>query len=622
MKKMKKLSAAVALALSMGVVSHAHAAITLKSNGKGDALLFPVYNAYVENYFTISNNENKWIQGHLRFRGAAWSGELLDFDVILSPGDVFVFRVADVDGDGQWEVDQSLDEKNFMYTAQVAKCGSSADSGTSKKDKCLDFSTILVPSTRSAVLTQPIVEHHVRTGYIEFIGEAVLDGMTAEKMMALLSDKPGDLAKYQTTVGNRRGVSAWSWSDAAHQFKDDMGLSDVPNALSGTAFITMPGSSQGLAYNAEALADFRTGITDHRIDNYRMLHNPEMLTYAPLDDEEKDVKANRAVIVHDENVSGVGTGTPYKPYGDYVFRFEPFNSFTGAKTVGKVPKIDVNGLSDHEEDRLDESRMSFQNTWGPTLADGDDYLLAGLRPAYGNAEDDDFDANWLNNPYGLGVPNSVAEVEEAIREDGQSFTAYYFGEGMLTGAESTLSSQYFVHFPTKVFWSEMYDEYGATSLGDFVQKSAQWLLSKSKRYQLELWDTQEREACRQKAPDIGITSPYSPGAGSTGCVTTTSPSTGCEAPEVPVVVIEPCKTDLGFELNFFDINNIKAKFPAKEDSGIDVMTEFKSGRVVFEPMTNYDDSFQNNLRQSWPALMYTFELGDDWSLGQWRSMQR
>lgn len=608
MKKMKKLSAAVALALSMGVISQAHAAITLKPNGKGDALLFPVYNSYVENTFTISNNENKWIQGHIRFRGAAWSGELLDFDVILSPGDVFVFRLADVDGDGQWEIDQSLDPKNFMYTGQVSKCIDSRDADK-KTDLCMDYSTLLVPTIRNTAITQPIVEHHLHTGYIEFVGEAVLDGMDAKTMMSLMSTKPtDDLVKYQTRVGSGTGVSAWSWSQAAKRFDGDKGLSDVPNALTGTAFISLPGSFDGLAYNAEALQNFRTDMTEHRIDNYRMYHDPKIGKYDSLDkDDEAKVKKNQAVILHDEDVAGKGIADPYLPYGDYVFRFESF---------GKIPGT--------QEDRQDESRMSFQNTWGPTLADGDDYLLAGIRPTYDDPEDDDFDASWTKNPYGFGVPNSIAEVEEAIREDGQSYTSFYNDEWMEQGGEG---SQYFVYFPTKVYWSELYNQYEATSLSQYIQQSVQWLLSKSKKYRLELWDTEEREACQRKPEIAGTTSPYQPGVGGgLGGCGTTSPSTGCETP-TPTVVTALCQTDLGFELNFFNITDVKTRFPKKEESGMDVFSqEFKGGRVVFEPEADYDDPFMNQLRQSWPALMYTFELAQnfrqEWLLTGWRSMQR
>ncbi|MDY6991598.1 MAG: hypothetical protein SVR94_03195 [Pseudomonadota bacterium] len=619
MKKVKKLSAAVALALSMGIGSPANAEIALKHSGKGDALLFPVYNAYVDNYFTISNNDDKWIQGHIRFRGAGWSSELLDFDVILSPGDVFVFRVADVDGDGHWEVDQSLDKKNFMYTAKVASCKHTVPdraAGGENRDYCMDFGTALVPNTRDGVITQATVDHHLKVGYVEFIGEAVLENMTGEWMHILLNNQ-GE--KYQTKHGNQLGVTAWSWSDAPNQFADGQPLSDVPNVLTGTAFITLPGDNHGIAYNAEALCDFRTWEHPHRIDNYRMFHDVETGRYYSLDaGNDKKMMANRAVIVHDENVAGPGNARPHRPYGDYVFRFDPAND--GA-----------NG----PENRDDEAQMSFQNTWGPTLADGDDYTLSGLRPTFGNPETDDWDARWdqpekVGQAYGLGVPNSIAEVEEAIRERGQDFFAYYFhGDSLETPCIGnneaclgpTLTSQYFAFFPTKVYWGGSWDRYKASDLNNYIAAATRWLLERPKPYHLEVWDHMENEACIAPPPEGGFVSPYVVGGSDGGfgdggsvCAGLTSPAVEeCEA-EQEEGSLFPCFTFLRYELSFFDIGNIKATFPGGAE-------EYQSGRVAIIPADDADDPFLTDLRVSWPALMYTFEFGSDGFIGQWRNMQ-
>jgi len=85
MKPVNKLATAIAVALGIGIAVPTPAEITLHSGGKGDALLFPIFNGTFENHFAILNDSDYWIQGHLRFRGAGWSGELLDLDVILSP---------------------------------------------------------------------------------------------------------------------------------------------------------------------------------------------------------------------------------------------------------------------------------------------------------------------------------------------------------------------------------------------------------------------------------------------------------------------------------------------------------------------------------------------------------
>jgi hypothetical protein len=495
----------------------------------------------------------------------------------------------------------------------------------------------LVPSVRNAAITDPIVDHHLKVGYIEFIGEAVLDNMDHGKMEQLLSDKPAvALAPFQTQQGNKRGVTVWSWSDAGNRFKNDQGLSDVPNALSGTAFITLSGATHGLAYNAEALVNFRTEMVNqpvyadeqyfasgrhllapaHRIDNYRFYHDTDAGIDYALDDNEMKIRANRAVIVHDENVSGPGSATPasktlYRPYGDYVLRYD--------RNAGNTSSV---------EDRYDESMMSFQNTWGPSLADGDDYELMGIRPTYGDPQDDDFDASWKDYPlpYSLGVPNSIAEVEEAIRRDGQTFTAYYFDSDKLPNSDTSLTSQYFAYFPTKVFWGQMYDQYKAGSYGEYINQAVQMLLAKAKPYCLELWNNTESEACRAKSPEVAFGSPYVPGSGASGGAGAGAGAglsgVSCRNPNAT-----PCITALGFELSFFDIASVKTRFPGKEVSGID-LNDFKGGKVVFDPSITANDPFKNDsskpneFGQTWPALMYTFELGEDWSLSHWRSLQR
>lgn len=422
MRKLNKLAAAVAVALSVGVAApSANATIQLKPNARGDALLFPVFNGYVENYYTIMNNDNNWVQAHLRFRGAAWTGELLDFDVILSPGDVLVFRLADIDGDGYWEVDQSLDTGTFAWSGILQSC-TNGNTGA-KMDNCVDENPLLIPEA-SAAVPQALIEHQRHAGYVEFIGEGVflLNGVPpSHALMTKLAGNPGQFAiegqREVSSPAGAKGTSLWSWVDAQravfnvgyhHEQALPVGTAirtaaDVPNALSGTAFIGLPGQSNVLTYNAEAFNDFRTSLNPHRIDNY------------PLD---------ISVIVHDENAVGPAGGVA--PVGDYVYGFMPENAL---------------------ENRFDESRISFNNTWGPTLADGDDHALV-LLPYDAILGWDAWDQR-LNT---LGVANdntnSIAEVEEAIRSYGELFTSFYFDDGALpNGGGSSLHSWYLLTSP-------------------------------------------------------------------------------------------------------------------------------------------------------------------------------
>lgn len=622
MRKLNKLAAAVTMALSMGVTSQqAHALIELESNGRGDALLFPVFVGMAgwENYYAITNDSAAWIQGHLRFRGAAWSGELRDFDVILSPGDVFVFRLADVDGDGMWEIDESLDERNFQYTGLLevadqgntnlptSNCTSAVDSSTVWK--CMDPSLGLVPQADS-IVTQNLIDYQTHVGYIEFIGEAVLDNMNHDIMAILLSGVPGDWSPYQTDVFSKRGTSAWKWSNAENQFEiysparnngvwsGDRGLSDVPNVLAGVGFISQVGSEgNGLGFNAEAFVNFRTRDTEHRIDNYRIdkAGNPLDVTPKLFD--------NRAVIVHHEN--GASSAVGVSPAGDYVYSFRE---------------------EDKGGDKY-EGLISFNNTWGPTLADGDDYNMTRSarngenvyggtenlrfttetgsdRLAFGNgpgAEADDFDVR--------STRNSIAEVEEAIRVGGQHYSGYYF-DGGAPGPKhqgiAAMTTWFFALFPTKFFYGEEFGYYNQKTFNTpnnpepdvgYLPQAVRHLVMMPKTYEPQVWDIDEHTAGVTKVKGECV----SPATIESGCFPTT---------------IGTGNLILAQELSVFNIQNIKQAFS-------DQVQGYMTGRVGLFPLNNdpvSDATLELDKRHSWPGLMYSFEWGSDDTLAHWRMM--
>ncbi|GEM_PF-844055 len=669
MKKINKITAAIAVALSVGITAPASAEIEFHPDGRGDALLFPVYNGNVENYFTIMNNHDAFIQGHLRFRGAAWSGELRDFDVILSPGDVFVFRLADIDGDGEWEIDQSLDIKNFQYTGLGEFTCSPVNNTDIKYPQCMDLSHDLVPVAADLVKSssnpnglfadtieaQAVIDHHKTMGYVEFIGEAVLDGLNYQIMEILLSNNPGIWGTNQTKVFSHRGTSAWAWSDAGNNFANNRGLSDVPNALTGTAFITIPGVGHGLAYNASALVNFRTstyvegdecvGDPDyehtgqHRIDNYTRRftagvtydhprHYIHVGTGNESVKEEREgfcaAAEDRAVILHHEDGASPAWGN--SPAGDYVYAFA-----NPASALGP-------------EDRDDEARISFNNTWGPTLADGNDYNLSTLRPNAGtndgDPELDDFDVSSVgihgldSNDFSDGTAtsaNSIAEVEEAIRlgvskhpavyqPGSQIFTAYYMADDLFDKScegngtrypnnkgfcpdvpliraqpsevtRSILSSYYLAFFPTKFYYGEDRVFYSIPSFVPYRNRAIIELLRLAKSVQLQVWDNFERT-----------------GRGTVQGSNCISPATSC-------VVEGPAGRVFGHELSFLSIHDIKGFV------GGDLVNTFSAGRVVIEFP---DNTALNPTRYmvSWPGLMYTFEWDGALNLAHWRPMQR
>ncbi len=695
MKKLKKLTAAMAVALGLGFAApNASAIIEVESGGAGDALQFPLYIAKSgwENYYAITNNSGDWIQGHLRFRGGAWCAEMRDFDVILSPGDVFVFRVADVDGDGYGELDMSLDPYNFMYTGMLeannqwfdpsdgsqlrpygnltqgentltSRCRAGVD-GTYMMSSdftgrqyypCMDLDTSsLVDEAIRTYYDGGIEafdakhsgrrEHQKTIGYVEFIGEGILEGMTHAIMASLLGfDKPGsmdvsypttrpriydgqtlhknvNMDAHQTNVFSGRGTNLWQWTDAGNGFAEDLGARDVPNVLTGTGFVSVTGG-HAAAYNAEAYINFRTvGENRHRIENYRAVARSAGDIYGrPLDDSDGDgivadtvsavqINADRnpafaAVIIHHED--GASSASATVPAGNYVY-------------------------SDKDSDIYEDS-ISFNNTWGPTLADGDDYDLDTLRPGSVITPFDfvdDFD-NVPTMKY-----TSTAEVEEAIRLAGQTFYGYYFdsssqGSGVLKPKGDKKLSQtswYFAWYPTKYYYGESdtgfdFNNTATPDTRDNFDDIINGLLSCGKGYGVEVWDINENPGRPVSIAANACPSPFVPSLHANlypQCV-------GQDAP--------PQVLGLSEELSVFSIEALKATYGLDGSASI-YSDQYAAGRMVLSVMDN--NPMDDNLsvpycgdgrgapqRSSFPGLMYTIEFEDSGDgLYHWRALQR
>jgi len=96
---MKKSTLALSIAAaigSFGLAGTASAAMQLNANGIGHQLVFPYFSAQGDNATLLSITNTDTVNGKLvkvRFRGAANSDDLFDFQVLLSPGDVWTAAV-------------------------------------------------------------------------------------------------------------------------------------------------------------------------------------------------------------------------------------------------------------------------------------------------------------------------------------------------------------------------------------------------------------------------------------------------------------------------------------------------------------------------------------------------
>lgn len=100
MKTMSFKVAASLIVLAAVLVFGLTTAPAYAETSAGSALLFTYYDVrsiadgglgLTDNYFTIINTAQSWVQAHIRIRTGDKSVELMDFDILLSPEDVFTF---------------------------------------------------------------------------------------------------------------------------------------------------------------------------------------------------------------------------------------------------------------------------------------------------------------------------------------------------------------------------------------------------------------------------------------------------------------------------------------------------------------------------------------------------
>ena len=91
----KSLSKAVALAATLGAAASAHA-VNVNQHGLGQVLLYPIYTAEEGNVTAVhvTNTTNQVKAVKVRFVEGMNSQEVLDFNLYLSPNDVWTGGVV------------------------------------------------------------------------------------------------------------------------------------------------------------------------------------------------------------------------------------------------------------------------------------------------------------------------------------------------------------------------------------------------------------------------------------------------------------------------------------------------------------------------------------------------
>jgi hypothetical protein len=194
----------------------------INPGGLGDALVYPYYNVRgMSTYFNVVNTDtqNK-VVARVRFREAKRSHEILDFNLCLSPGDVWTGVVTDDGTRGRLSVME-------RHTPGTKTNPAIPQGGVAFKDSALGNPAVNVISADDT-----------REGYFEIIG--------------LIKVAEAPATSPQTDCPATTPVA---------------GSTDVANSLFGAAYMLNHATGETFGYNATAIADFQVGPISSTIGN-------------------------------------------------------------------------------------------------------------------------------------------------------------------------------------------------------------------------------------------------------------------------------------------------------------------------------------------------------------------
>ena len=338
------LASLFVVALLVAVPAHkAQAVISIEPTGEtpGDVAIFPFYDVSSDtkyNYFYLVNTTGYWIQVHLRFRTMECSIECLDFDVIMSPYDVFVFWVMpDIDGlgPGFYSDDSNTIDYSGLMPADW-KSGSPTIAKTPFDDsRLLDLH-----------ISQDDTQEMLKKGYVEAIVEGLID------------------KTFWTKCGPFKSLLAAAKTDAAESCSWDKGQSgtwakmggDLDNVgkaghyWNGTAWNTVGDDNiqdGTIIFGNEYFLDFAAltgyGVNAATITGFRV--------YNSTDDTVQGTPANVTHI--DDNFTYAAFGSVRSGYNGLILHPDYYATYTN--------------------DDNPYFRPDWATTFGPTLAFGDDF---------------------------------------------------------------------------------------------------------------------------------------------------------------------------------------------------------------------------------------------------------
>jgi hypothetical protein len=346
-----------------------------------------------DNYFTVTNvcsDCHYWINAHVRVRTGQCSVELLDFDVILSPGDVFTFDLYQTaTGSTQFA---SCDTKTLVASGfNVDSNGCYVlDSGTFPDMLGLIKTCGNCPDGSGAPLSDADALAATRWGYIEVIGEATMWPNPS-------ADPDENCSEERLAAGE---YTLWSWVE------DKCGNGDPEIALLGKVYYAKFDAERNLVRLATSNGLSRDyavcggSVVGAPICSGEIIHRPCYSdTSLGCNAGDGELENDNPYVADDAKYAYAAASTDPNPAGanDMNYCFYKNTITTSGDVVNKV---------------------GAAATFGPTLADLDDHYFA---PRDGDAALTESIIYDLNN----SIAKEVA-VSHYFYIPGQGQTRYVF----------------------------------------------------------------------------------------------------------------------------------------------------------------------------------------------------
>ncbi len=252
MFKKNKIAASVAIGLLgvVGVITSAQA-VHVNPDGTGQVLLFPYFNGkggYVTNINLVnSTDQTKAVK--IRFREGRNSNDILDFNIYMSPEDVWTGTVKNgVNAEGKAVGVLSTTDRTCTLPA-LASC----DDG--KCEATVPFSGF--------GLYEGVTQEDTKEGYVEVIEMGVVSDATVQKGVLHTNGKPNNC----TTVEDAWNKGTFTQGDGAAA----KGLSAPTGGLFGSSAVINIGKGAAFALDPIAIDNYSTQAQhylSHDPDNF------------------------------------------------------------------------------------------------------------------------------------------------------------------------------------------------------------------------------------------------------------------------------------------------------------------------------------------------------------------